>query len=130
MAEKKRKKRKIITKIVDTLYQPLSVCSFFSLIKYLKKNDLRDCWGYFSLALMGGRAEGLACARTPIDTRRNLHSCGSRFGAPVTKTPEGPVLGFCNFGWADSIEKNFPEPPSGPLLRSNGNLDSLKYEQK
>ena len=60
------------------------------------------CAGKFPLMLMGGWAEGLACAdpwaRTSLGVSGNL--IFFFFHAPVTRIPEMVVVGFRNFAWA------------------------------
>jgi hypothetical protein len=61
------------------------------------------CAGQFPLVLMGGRAEGLACAdpgaRTPIGASGIIPLFSSLLTA-VVKIPEGVVVGFQIFAWA------------------------------
>ena len=60
------------------------------------------CAETFLLVLMGGRAEGLACAdpgaRTPIGASGNFLIL--LLGVPIFKTPEGVVVGFQILAWA------------------------------
>ena len=106
------------TEIISEVLEPMDHFGNFAFQKSSRDSETSDmtsdglgemfegdsadpCAGKILLMSMGGRAEGLACAdagaRTPIGVGRILIFF---FPVPVTKIPEGVVVGFPNFAWA------------------------------